>query len=190
MARRPNRLSEPGNLHPVFLAALGALAVVLLGLLVVIASFTLGESGPSWPVLIGGLVLLLVLSGALVAASALRGRGSSRVDDRARYMATPKDLLSLQEPAQRHTSQRLGTEDVGLGVPIGTMVHGNGAHLDNLETHDTRPLLANTCTSMEPGIYLPQEGLGLRTEVDVLLLPGGIEVTGAPAQTEVTPLLG
>jgi Xaa-Pro aminopeptidase len=75
------------------------------------------------------------------------------------------------------------------GHNIGTRVHGNGAHLDNYETHDTRPLLANTCTSMEPGIYLPEQGLGLRTEVDVLLLPGGIEVTGVPAQTEVVPLL-
>jgi Xaa-Pro dipeptidase len=75
------------------------------------------------------------------------------------------------------------------GHNIGTRVHGNGAHLDNLETHDTRPLLPNTCTSMEPGIYLPDEGLGLRTEVDVLLLPGGIEVTGVPAQTEVLALL-
>jgi hypothetical protein len=42
---------------------------------------------------------------------------------------------------------------------------------------------------MEPGIYLPDEGLGLRTEVDVLLLPGGIEVTGVPAQDAVLPLL-
>ncbi len=75
------------------------------------------------------------------------------------------------------------------GHNIGTRVHGNGAHLDNLETHDTRPLLANTVTSMEPGIYLPHEGLGLRTEVDVILLPGGIEVTGVPAQNEVLPLL-
>ncbi len=75
------------------------------------------------------------------------------------------------------------------GHNIGTAVHGNGAHLDNFETHDTRPLLANTCTSMEPGIYLPEQGLGLRSEVDVLLLPGGIEVTGVPAQTEVIPLL-
>ena len=75
------------------------------------------------------------------------------------------------------------------GHNIGTMVHGRGAHLDNLETHDTRTLLPNTCTSMEPGIYLPEEGLGLRTEVDVLLLPGGIEVTGVPAQTEILPLL-
>ncbi len=64
------------------------------------------------------------------------------------------------------------------GHNIGTRVHGNGAHLDNYETHDTRPLLANTCVSMEPGVYLASEGLGLRTEVDVLLLPGAIEVTG------------
>ncbi len=75
------------------------------------------------------------------------------------------------------------------GHNIGTRVHGNGAHLDNLETHDTRPLLANTCVSMEPGIYLPDEQLGLRTEVDVLLLPNGIEVTGEPRQTEVIALL-
>ncbi len=74
------------------------------------------------------------------------------------------------------------------GHNIGARVHGNGAHLDNYETHDTRPLLANTCVSMEPGVYLPDEGLGLRTEVDVLLLPGKIEVTGWE-QTEVTPLL-
>jgi Xaa-Pro aminopeptidase len=75
------------------------------------------------------------------------------------------------------------------GHNIGTAVHGRGAHLDNLETHDTRQLLANTCTSMEPGIYLPDQGIGVRTEVDVLLLPGGIEVTGVPAQTAITPLL-
>lgn len=75
------------------------------------------------------------------------------------------------------------------GHNIGTTVHGRGAHLDNLETHDTRTLLANTCTSVEPGIYLPDDGIGVRTEVDVLLLPGGIEVTGVPAQPEILPLL-
>jgi len=75
------------------------------------------------------------------------------------------------------------------GHNIGTTVHGRGAHLDNLETHDTRTLLANTCTSIEPGIYLPDDGIGVRTEVDVLLLPGAVEVTGVPAQTEIVPLL-
>ena len=74
------------------------------------------------------------------------------------------------------------------GHNIGERVHGNGAHLDNLETHDTRPLLPFTCVSVEPGIYLPAEGIGLRTEVDVLLLPGDIEVTGWE-QEAVKPLL-
>lgn len=74
------------------------------------------------------------------------------------------------------------------GHNIGERVHGNGAHLDNLETHDTRPLLPYTCVSMEPGIYLPAEGIGLRTEVNVLLLPGDIEVTGWE-QEAVKPLL-
>lgn len=74
------------------------------------------------------------------------------------------------------------------GHNIGERVHGNGAHLDNLETHDTRPLLVNTCTSVEPGIYLPDERLGLRAEVNVLLLEGEIEVTGWE-QREVHPLL-
>ena len=71
----------------------------------------------------------------------------------------------------------------------GPMVHGNGANFDNLETHDTRQILQSTCTSIEPGIYLPDEGLGLRTEVNVLVLPEGIEVTGTPAQMEVPALL-
>jgi Xaa-Pro aminopeptidase len=74
------------------------------------------------------------------------------------------------------------------GHNIGERVHGNGAHLDNLETHDTRPLLVNTCTSVEPGIYLPDERLGLRAEVNVLLLEGEIEVTGWEQQ-EAHPLL-
>jgi Xaa-Pro aminopeptidase len=71
----------------------------------------------------------------------------------------------------------------------GPLVHGNGANFDDLETHDTRQVLVNTCTSMEPGIYLPREGIGVRTEVDVLVLPDGVEVTGTPAQQEVLALL-
>jgi Xaa-Pro aminopeptidase len=74
------------------------------------------------------------------------------------------------------------------GHNIGVRVHGNGAHLDNLETHDTRPLLTNTCVSMEPGVYLPNENLGLRAETNILCLSGAIEVTGWQ-QTEIMPLL-
>ncbi len=55
-------------------------------------------------------------------------------------------------------------------------IHGPGAHLDNLETHDERRLLPHTCFSVEPGIYLPE--FGVRSEVDMLTAPGKAWVTG------------
>jgi Xaa-Pro aminopeptidase len=62
------------------------------------------------------------------------------------------------------------------GHSIGTAVHGDGANLDDLETHDTRRLVPGLCFSIEPGIYLPDEGLGVRTEIDVVLGPEGPQV--------------
>jgi Xaa-Pro dipeptidase len=73
------------------------------------------------------------------------------------------------------------------GHSIGVMTHGNGANIDNFETQDARNLLPFTCNSIEPGIYLPE--FGVRTEVDLLILEGDVEVTGIPAQQEITPLL-
>jgi Xaa-Pro dipeptidase len=63
------------------------------------------------------------------------------------------------------------------GHNIGTELHGNGAHLDNLETHDERFLLPNTCFSVEPGLYFPGE-FGVRSEVDMIARKGKAEVTG------------
>ena len=51
--------------------------------------------------------------------------------------------------------------------------HGDGANMDDLETHDTRALLERTAFSIEPGVYLPEEGMGCRLEIDVVLAPGG-----------------
>jgi Xaa-Pro aminopeptidase len=62
------------------------------------------------------------------------------------------------------------------GHSIGTNVHGDGANLDDLETHDTRPLVQGLAFSIEPGIYLPEEGLGVRSEIDVFLAPEGPQV--------------
>ena len=62
------------------------------------------------------------------------------------------------------------------GHNIGQEVHGVGANLDNLETHDLRLLLPNTCFSVEPGIYLPE--FGVRSEIDMLTAPGKAWVTG------------
>jgi Xaa-Pro dipeptidase len=72
------------------------------------------------------------------------------------------------------------------GHSIGESVHGNGANMDGLETHDVRHLIAKTCTSIEPGIYLPE--FGLRTEVNVYIGEHEARVTGA-IQREILPLL-
>ena len=63
------------------------------------------------------------------------------------------------------------------GHNIAQEIHGPGAHLDNLETHDERRILPYTCFSVEPGIYLPE--FGVRSEIDMLTAPGKAWVTGA-----------
>jgi Xaa-Pro dipeptidase len=62
------------------------------------------------------------------------------------------------------------------GHNIAIELHGSGAHLDNLETHDVRRILPHTCFSVEPGIYLPD--FGVRGEVNMLTAPGKAWVTG------------
>ena len=62
------------------------------------------------------------------------------------------------------------------GHNIAQEIHGPGAHLDNLETHDERRILPNTCFSVEPGIYLPD--FGVRSEIDMLTSANKAWVTG------------
>ncbi|MCA8997414.1 MAG: M24 family metallopeptidase [Planctomycetaceae bacterium] len=74
------------------------------------------------------------------------------------------------------------------GHNIGQEVHGNGAHIDNLETREDRQILRSTCFSIEPGIYLPE--FGVRSEVDVFVdKEGEVHVTGGMVQTEVIAIL-
>ena len=62
------------------------------------------------------------------------------------------------------------------GHNIAEDLHGPGAHLDNLETHDERLILPNTCFSVEPGIYLPE--FGVRSEVNMMTTSRKAWVTG------------
>ncbi|BAW02321.1 peptidase M24 [Thermus thermophilus] len=71
------------------------------------------------------------------------------------------------------------------GHNLGEEVHGSGPHLDDLETHDLRPLVPGLAFTVEPGVYL--EAFGVRTEVNVYLHPTGPEVT-TPLQEAITPL--
>ncbi len=63
-------------------------------------------------------------------------------------------------------------------------LHGSGPNMDNLETHEDRQLLDGVGFSIEPGIYVPDE-IGVRSEVNVHLLPGKAVVTPSVIQREM-----
>lgn len=63
------------------------------------------------------------------------------------------------------------------GHSIGTEVHGTGANMDNLETHDERSIMPGALFSVEPGIYL--EDFGVRSEVNVFVTADSAGTTGA-----------
>ena len=67
------------------------------------------------------------------------------------------------------------------GHSITQDIHGTGANMDNLETHDVRQVMPNTIFSVEPGIYL--EHFGLRSEFDVLAKADTAIVTGEIQQS-------
>lgn len=72
------------------------------------------------------------------------------------------------------------------GHSIGEDVHGNGANMDNFETHDSRQVLPGACFSVEPGIYL--DDFGVRSEVNVYVEEDDARVTGE-IQQAVMPIL-
>ncbi len=100
--------------------------------------------------------------------------------------AAGKPLAGWQaDDAARAVIRKAGFGDYfthRTGHSISTETHGNGANLDNLETHDERLILPYTCFSVEPGIYLPE--FGVRSEINMLTEPGRAVVTG-PIQTEL-----
>jgi len=62
------------------------------------------------------------------------------------------------------------------GHSLGEDVHGNGAHLDDYETHDARRLMSGSVFTIEPGVYFSD--FGVRTEINVVWDAGGPTPTG------------
>lgn len=74
------------------------------------------------------------------------------------------------------------------GHNIGQETHGNGAHMDGLETREDRKVIRGTCFSIEPGIYLPE--FGVRSEVNVYIdKSGAVHVTGGEPQKEIDKII-
>ncbi len=113
-------------------------------------------------------------------------------------IACVRDAYAASQPLQgwevdaacRRVIEQAGYGDHFIhrtGHNIGQEVHGNGAHMDNLETHEERRVLPRTCFSVEPGIYLHE--FGVRSEVNVFVdAEGRVHVTGG-LQAEVLPIL-
>jgi Xaa-Pro dipeptidase len=103
---------------------------------------------------------VLLIEARFAAGTAIAGW---EADDAAR------EVIRIAGYAERFTHR--------TGHNIGPDIHGSGAHLDNLETHDVRAILPMTCFSVEPGIYFPGE-FGVRNEVNMVTRVGKAEVTG------------
>lgn len=117
--------------------------------------------------------------------AAARDAGIKKVKD---TFAAGKPLLGYEvDNATRDVIEKAGYGEQythRTGHNIGQEVHGNGAHIDGLETREDRRIIPRTCFSIEPGIYLPE--FGVRSEVDVYIdAAGKVHVTGGEPQTEV-----
>jgi Xaa-Pro aminopeptidase len=72
------------------------------------------------------------------------------------------------------------------GHNLGENVHGNGAHLDDYETHDERRLLPGTGFTIEPGVYVGD--FGVRSEINMYRDRNDAVVTG-PRQEAIVTLI-
>ena len=106
-----------------------------------------------------------------------RDRGAKFVTD---AIAASEKIAGWQvDRAVRSHIKKAGLADYFVhrtGHAIGTDVHANGANMDDLEIHDERQILPNSCFSIEPGVYLPE--FGVRSEINMLVRSNSAEVTG------------
>lgn len=110
----------------------------------------------------------------------VRGARDKAIERVQRAVAAQQPLRGFEvDDAARDYIRAAGYGDYFFhrtGHSIGAEVHGAGANMDNLETHDERRIIPWTCFSIEPGIYLPE--FGIRSEVNVFVGDSSAWVTG------------
>jgi len=127
------------------------------------------------------------MTNAFAAICGARDAAVAVVQDAAR---AGRDVRGFEaDRAARKVLQDAGFGDAILhrtGHSLGENVHGNGAHLDDYETHDERRLLPGSGFTIEPGLYF--KDFGVRTEINMVWTAAGPEVTG-PRQAGIVTLV-
>lgn len=84
-----------------------------------------------------------------------------------------------QLAVERFSEMRIGPKKRPLNEYF---AHGIGHHL-GMDVHDpsdsTAPLAPGMVVTVEPGVYIPEEGIGIRIEDDILVTESGAEVLSA-----------
>ncbi len=127
------------------------------------------------------------MTAAFAAICGARDAAVATVEEAAR---AGRDVRGFEaDRAARKVLADAGFADAVLhrtGHSLGENVHGNGAHLDDYETHDERRLLPGSGFTIEPGLYF--KDFGVRTEINMVWTAEGPEVTG-PRQASIVTLV-
>lgn len=79
------------------------------------------------------------------------------------------------------------THRTGHNISIDVSPHGPGVNIDNYESHDRREIIENITFSLEPGIYAPD--FGMRVETDVYIDNNRCPIMIGGRQEEVIPIM-
>lgn len=120
------------------------------------------------------------------------------VEAREAAIALIKDRAKAAKVVRGHEADKAARtviEKAGMGKlfihatghSLDTKIRGDGANLDDYETHDVRMLMKGTGFTVGPGVYMDGE-FGVRSEVSCYLGPDGLEVT-TRTQDEIRAIL-
>jgi Xaa-Pro aminopeptidase len=119
-----------------------------------------------------------------------------RFEDR-RFREVYELVLRCNRLARRHARPGITLAELNdlAWAPIlaaGFTRHHNLSHFIGLEVHDvgdrSAPLAPGMIISDEPGVYLPDEGFGIRIEDDLLITATGCEVLSGAIPVTITAL--
>jgi Xaa-Pro aminopeptidase len=104
-------------------------------------------------------------------------------------------LASYESAIEHYMGEKL--RELGLikiidGQSVRRYYPHNTSHFLGIDVHDVgnfdKPLEPGTVLTVEPGIYIPEEEMGIRIEDDILITEGGNRVLSARLSRELTSL--